>query len=97
MTAPKVFILLLCLTASAGAAAESALKSLQFDQQKRQVMTELKKVCHQPKGVSDTEWANRILASEDNQRHVREASLALERNNTQNYWDAIGKVECPEM
>ncbi|MCT4700393.1 hypothetical protein MUA02_20960 [Enterobacteriaceae bacterium H20N1] len=97
MALTKILPLLICLTASASAAAESAFQSLQFEQHKQQVMTELKKVCHQPKGMTDTAWANSILSSEDNQRHVREATVAIERNNTQNYWDAIGKVECPEM
>ncbi|ENT2615065.1 hypothetical protein ACS1WG_002253, partial [Shigella boydii] len=26
-----------------------------------------------------------------------EAIVAMERNNQSNYWEALGKVECPDM
>ena len=28
---------------------------------------------------------------------IREAIVAMERNNQSNYWEALGKVECPDM
>ncbi|EFC6638260.1 hypothetical protein FC565_02465 [Escherichia coli] len=28
---------------------------------------------------------------------LREAIVAMERNNQSNYWEALGKVECPDM
>ncbi|MCR6679026.1 hypothetical protein NVV43_26395, partial [Escherichia marmotae] len=29
--------------------------------------------------------------------HIREAIVAIERNNHNNYWEALGLVECPDM
>lgn len=36
-----------------------------------------------------------MLSDESNQQHIREAIVAMERNNQNNYWEALGKVECP--
>lgn len=46
--------------------------------------------------LSDTDFANKILASQANQEYVREATLAKERNNQQGYQAAIDKISCPE-
>lgn len=44
--------------------------------------------------LSDTDFANKILASKDNQSYVREATLAKERNNQKGYLAAIDKIRC---
>ncbi|RZW40081.1 hypothetical protein EXX76_11705, partial [Escherichia coli] len=38
-----------------------------------------------------------MLSDENNKQHIREAIVAMERNNQSNYWEALGKVECPDM
>lgn len=91
---------LLCLLvtfAIPAAYASTPLKGLQFEQQKQQVMKDIKKTCTPGKNMSDNEFGNKILASEDNKRHVQDATIALERNNQKNYWDAIGQIQCPDM
>lgn len=88
--------LLACLAMPA-AYASAPLQGLQFEQQKQQVMKDVKKTCTPSQNMSDNAFANKILSSEDNKRHVRDATLALERNNQKNYWDAIGQIQCPDM
>ncbi|EHM50119.1 YicS family protein [Yokenella regensburgei] len=77
--------------------ADSPLKGLQFEQNKQQVMKDIRKVCTPKASMSDTDFANKILSSEENKRHVRDATLALERNNPKNYQDALARVQCPDM
>ena len=42
-------------------------------------------------------WEKMMLSDESNQQHIREAIVAMERNNQNNYWEALGKVECSDM
>ena len=91
---------LLCLLACFAvptAFANTPMKSLQFEQQKQQVMKDVKKTCTPSEKMSDNDFGNRILSNEDNKRHVQDATIALERNNQKNYWDAIGQIQCPDM
>ncbi|MGU3414881.1 YicS family protein [Enterobacteriaceae bacterium C34A] len=91
---------LLCLLACFAAPAVLAstpLKGLQFEQQKQQVMKDVKKTCTPSKNMSDADFGNKILANEENKMHVRDATIALERSNQKNYWDAIGQIQCPDM
>jgi hypothetical protein len=46
--------------------------------------------------LSDTDFANKILASQQNQEYVRQATLAKERNNQKGYQAAIDKISCPK-
>jgi len=96
MKAVPILCLLACLSVPA-AYADSPMKGLQFEQQKLQVMKDVKKTCTPDAKMSDDAFGDKILASEDNKRHVRDATLALERNNQKNYWDAIGQIQCPDM
>ncbi|MBV8045328.1 YicS family protein [Pluralibacter sp.] len=92
------FTSLLCFVAllSVPAAfASSPLQGLKFEQQKQQVIKDIKAVCKPKTPLSDNDFANKVIASEDNKLHVREATLALDRNNKQAYKDAISKVKCP--
>lgn len=91
------WILCLVTTLSATAAwAESPLKSLQFEQQKQLVLKAVKEKCAPKTALSDTDFANKILASQANQEYIREATLAKERNNQKGYQAAIDKISCPE-
>ncbi|MDX6019184.1 YicS family protein [Scandinavium sp. V105_16] len=96
MKTTPLLCLLACLAAPA-AYANSPMQGLQFEQQKLQVMKDVKKTCTPSKNLSETDFANKILANEDNKRHVRDATLAMERNNQKNYWDAIGQIQCPDL
>ncbi|WBM69856.1 hypothetical protein OH773_17070 [Buttiauxella sp. WJP83] len=97
MTLARTLSLLLLVLCSTNALASSAYESLQFGKYKQQITADLKKTCHPQKKMSDDDWANKILSNEENKRYIRDARIALERNNEKNYWDAISKVECPEM
>lgn len=97
MSIVRNLALLLCVLWSANTLAKSAYESLQFGKYKQQIVSDLKKTCHPQKKTSDEAWANKILSNEDNKAYIRDARIALERNNEKNYWDAISKVECPEM
>lgn len=91
------FLCLLATLAVPAAFADSPMKGLQFEQQKQQVMKDVKKTCTPGKNMSDADFSNKILASEENKMHVRDATIALERNNQKNYWNAIGQIQCPDM
>lgn len=54
-------------------------------------------MCTPQGSPSDEAWEKTIMANEGNQQHIREAAVAMERNNQSNYWEALGKVECPDM
>ncbi|WP_320408394.1 YicS family protein [Klebsiella aerogenes] len=94
MKACWMLCLVTALSASA-AWAESPLQSLQFEQQKQQVLKAVKEKCAPASTLSDTDFANKILASKDNQSYVREATLAKELNNQKGYLAAIDKIRCP--
>ena len=47
--------------------------------------------------LSDEAWEKLMLSDENNKQHIRKAIVAMERNNQSNYWEALGKVECPDM
>ncbi|MGE0972689.1 YicS family protein [Klebsiella sp. WOUb02] len=89
---------MLCLVSALSATAaraESPLQSLQFEQQKQQVLKAVKEKCAPATAISDNDFANSVLAAKENQTYVREATLAKERNNQQNYRAAIDKITCP--
>ena len=75
--------------------AESPLQSLQFEQQKQQVLKAVKEKCAPASHLSDNDFANKVLATDGNKNAVREATLAKERNNQKGYLAAIDKIRCP--
>ncbi|ADO46327.1 YicS family protein [[Enterobacter] lignolyticus] len=94
------FASLLCAAALLSApavVASSPLEGLKFEQQKQQVIKDIKAACKPKTTLSDNDFANKVLASEDNKLNVRNATLELERNNKQGYKEAIGKVKCPAL
>lgn len=66
-------------------------------QKKTTVLQDLRKICTPQASLSDEAWEKLMLSDENNKQHIREAIVAMERNNQSNYWEALGKVECPDM
>ncbi len=64
---------------------------------KTTVLQDLRKICTPQASLSDEAWEKLMLSDENNKQHIREAIVAMERNNQSNYWEALGKVECPDM
>ncbi|EGI0735676.1 hypothetical protein IF221_002280 [Escherichia coli] len=77
--------------------AESPFSSLQSAKEKTTVLQDLRKICTPQASLSDEAWEKLILSDENNKQHIHEAIVAMERNNQSNYWEALGKVECPDM
>ena len=77
--------------------AESPFSSLQSAKEKTTVLQDLRKICTPQASLSDESWEKLMLSDESNKQHIREAIVAMERNNQNNYWEALGKVECPDM
>ncbi len=73
--------------------AESPFSSLQSAKEKTTVLQDLRKICTPQASLSDEAWEKLMLSDEN----IREAIVAMERNNQSNYWEALGKVECPDM
>lgn len=71
--------------------------SLQSAKEKTTVLQDLRKICTPQASLSDEAWEKLMLSDENNKQHIREAIVAMERNNQSNYWEALGKVECPDM
>lgn len=74
-----------------------AFSSLQSAKEKTTVLQDLRKICTPQASLSDEAWEKLMLSDENNKQHIREAIVAMERNNQSNYWEALGKVECPDM
>ena len=68
-----------------------------FAPSKTTVLQDLRKICTPQASLSDEAWEKLMLSDENNKQHIREAIVAMERNNQSNYWEALGKVECPDM
>lgn len=94
----KTLLLIAALVALPGVTyADSPFSSLQTAHEKTTILKDLRKMCTPKGALTDEAWEKKIMASEGNQQHIREAMIAIERNNQHNYWQALGKVECPEM
>ncbi|EAS8722816.1 hypothetical protein EIN46_14165 [Salmonella enterica] len=94
----KTLLLIAALVALPGVTyADSPFSSLQSAHEKNTILKDLRKMCTPKGALTDEAWEKKIMANEGNQQHIREAMIAIERNNQHNYWQALGKVECPEM
>jgi len=95
---PVMFTLIAVLFTLPGLAlADSPYSALQSAHEKNTILKDLRKLCSPKGSPSDEEWEKTITSKEGNQQHIREAIVAIERNNQNNYWEALGKVECPDM
>lgn len=73
----------------------SPLEGLKFEQQKQQVVKDVKQNCSASSGLSDTQFANRVLESKDNKTAVQSATRALDKNDRSAYEKAINSIQCP--
>ncbi|MEQ6279607.1 YicS family protein [Kluyvera cryocrescens] len=71
------------------------LEGLKFEQQKQQVLKDVKLNCPAQIGLSDTQFANRVLESAQNKTAVQSATRALEKNDKAGYQQAIKRIQCP--
>lgn len=71
--------------------AESPFSSLQSAKEKTTVLQDLRKICTPQASLSDEAWEKLMLSDENNKQHIREAIVAMERNNQSNYWEALGR------
>ena len=73
----------------------SPLEGLKFEQQKQQVVKDVKQNCPASSGLSDTQFANRVLESKDNKTAVQSATRALDKNDRSAYEKALNSIQCP--
>ena len=76
-------------------ATAAPLSGLKFEQQKQQVLKDVKLNCPAQIGLSDTQFANRVLESAQNKTAVQSATRALEKNDKAGYQQAIKRIQCP--
>ncbi|KAB1381970.1 hypothetical protein F8B56_24560, partial [Salmonella enterica subsp. enterica serovar Schwarzengrund] len=77
--------------------AGSPFSSRQSAHEKTTILKDLRKMCTAKGAITNEAWEKKIMASEESQRHIGEAMIAIERNNQHKYWQGLGKVECPKM
>ena len=95
---PTTLLLIFAVFAMPGIVyAESPFSSLQSAKEKNTVLQDLRKICTPQASLSDEAGEKLMLSDESNKQHIREAIVAMERNNQSNYWEALGRVECPDM
>nr|WP_318381025.1 YicS family protein [uncultured Enterobacter sp.] len=94
MTQYQTAFIFICVMFSAGAWSTS--EDARLEKQKQAVMQDVRKTCTPSSAMAQEEWEKKILDSEHNRNHIREATLAMERNNAKAYWQAISQIECLE-
>ncbi|EBM2020331.1 hypothetical protein DVL71_24655, partial [Salmonella enterica] len=78
----KTLLLIAALVALPGVTyADSPFSSLQSAHEKTTILKDLRKMCTPKGALTDEAWEKKIMASEGNQQHIREAMIAIERNN----------------
>lgn len=78
------------------ALADNAYSGLQFQQQRGQIVKEMRAKCGVSLEQSDTEWQNRLMGIEGNKENIQQATQAMQRKNQQQYDAAIERIKCPE-
>ena len=96
MKAAHLFCLIVCLLLTAFVHAKETQDPLKNAKMKQAVMKDIKKVCSPQGKQTDTQWQAMILSSEGNKLLIKNAVLAMERDNLDGYWEAVGKVDCME-
>ncbi|NUU65949.1 hypothetical protein HQN64_07480 [Enterobacteriaceae bacterium BIT-l23] len=96
MKSLKFFLLGATLFVPAIALAENPFAGLQFQQQRAQIVKEMRAKCGVSLEQSDTEWQNRLLGMEGNKENIQQATQAMQRKNQQQYDAAIKRIKCPE-
>ncbi len=96
MKSAHLVCLLVCLLFAAFAHAQETPDPAKYEQLKQLVLKDIRKVCTPQKKQSDKAWQAMILSSEANQILVKNAVTAMQRDNLDNYWAAVGQVDCME-
>lgn len=76
-------------------ATAAPLSGLKFEQQKQQIVKDVRKNCPVSRGLDDTQFANRVLESTENKTAVKSATRALDKNDSAAYQRAINDIQCP--
>jgi len=76
-------------------ATAAPLSGLKFEQQKQQIVKDVRKNCPASSALDDTQFANRVLESAENKTAVQSATRALDKNNSAAYQKAISGIQCP--
>ena len=76
-------------------ATAAPLSGLKFEQQKQQIVKDVRKNCPNSSALDDTQFANRVLESAENKTAVQSATRALDKNNSAAYQKAISAIACP--
>ncbi|WP_449567604.1 YicS family protein [Lelliottia nimipressuralis] len=96
MKAAHLFCLVICLLFAAFVHANETQDPVKTEKIRQAVMKDIKKVCSPQGKQTDKEWQAMIMSSEANKLLVKNAVLAMERDNLDNYWEAVDKVDCME-
>lgn len=97
MNIVRTLPLVLCIVIPGTTLAKSGLEGVEFGANKQQLVRDTREKCQPKQQISDDVWANKILASEDNKYAIRNARVALEKNNQKDYENAISKIKCPTL
>lgn len=96
MKSAHLFCLIVCLLFAAFVHAQELNDPVKVEQMKQAVLKDVKKACAPQRKQSDKEWQAMIMSSEANRMLVKNAVVAMERNNQEGYWDAVSQVDCME-
>lgn len=74
----KTLLLIAALVALPGVTyADSPFSSLQSAHEKNTILKDLRKMCTPKGALTDEAWEKKIMASEGNQQHIREANIGF--------------------
>jgi anaerobic C4-dicarboxylate transporter len=91
-----LFCLVICLLFAAFVHAQTKDDPVKSEALKQSVLKDVKKACSPQGKETDKAWQAKIMTSEANKLLVKNAMLAMERNNLDGYWEAVSKVDCME-
>ena len=86
--------LAVCLVLPSVATA-APLSGLKFEQQKQQIVKDVRKNCPKSSTKKETKFSNLVLESSDQKTHVQSSTRALDKNNSAAYQKAISAIACP--
>jgi hypothetical protein len=96
MKSAHLFCLIVCLLFAAFVHAQAKDDPAKLEQMKQLILKDVKKACAPQRKQSESEWQAMIMSSEANKLLMRNAILAVERNNQEAYWDAVSRMDCME-
>lgn len=96
MKSAHLFGPIACLLFAALVHAQEMLNPVGDARLEQQILNDIKKICTPQKKQSDKAWQKMILSSEANRLLIKNAITAIKRDNLDNYWAAVGEVDCVE-